>query len=342
MANADKLPVTVLTGYLGAGKTTLLNRILTGDHGKRYAVIVNEFGAIGIDNDLIVETDEEIYEMNNGCICCSVRGDLIEVLEKLLRQPGRFDAIVIETTGLADPVPVAQTFFMDDAARARTRLDAVVTVVDAKHLPLRLKDSREAEDQIAFADVILLNKTDLVAPEDLAQVEAVIRTVNPYAEIYRTQRSQIALDRILDRGVFDLQRVLSVEPAFLQAGETHEHHDCEEGCTHEHHHHGGLSAVHDVTVGSVSLRTGELDQTKFFPWIHQLTQQQGPRILRLKGILAFRAEARRYALQGVHMIVEGDHQRPWKPDEKRESRLVLIGRDLDRGRLSEGLEACLA
>ena len=220
MTSADKLPVTVLTGYLGAGKTTLLNRILTGDHGKRYAVIVNEFGEIGIDNDLIVETDEEIYEMNNGCICCTVRGDLIEVIEKLLRQPGRFDAIVIETTGLADPVPVAQTFFMDDSARAKTRLDAVVTVVDAKHLPLRLKDSREAEDQIAFADVILLNKTDLVAPEDLAHVEAVIRKVNPYAEIYRTQRSQIALDRILDRGVFDLQRVLSVEPGFLQAGES--------------------------------------------------------------------------------------------------------------------------
>jgi G3E family GTPase len=217
-----------------------------------------------------------------------------------------------------------------------------VTVVDAKHLPLRLKDSREAEDQIAFADVILLNKTDLVAPQALAEVEAVIRTVNPYAEIYRTQRSQIALDRILDRGVFDLQRVLSIEPGFLQAGESHEHHDCEQGCTHEHHHHAGLSAVHDVTVGSVSLRTGELDQNKFFPWIHQLTQQQGPRILRMKGILAFRDEARRYALQGVHMIVEGDHQRPWKPDEKRESRLVLIGRELDRGRLSEGLQACLA
>src|SRR6185295_13781811 len=236
MDTAEKLPVTLLTGYLGAGKTTLLNRILTGSHGMRFAVIVNEFGEIGIDNDLIVETDEEIYEMNNGCVCCTVRGDLIEVLEKLLRQPGRFDAIVIETTGLADPVPVAQTFLMDEGVRAKTRLDAVVTVVDAKHLPLRMKDSREAEDQIAFADVVLLNKTDLVSPAELAEVEAVIRAVNPYAEIHRTQRSEIGLDRILDRGVFDLQRALRLDPDLLapMAEEGHDDHACHAGCDHEH------------------------------------------------------------------------------------------------------------
>jgi len=159
---AAKIPVTVLTGYLGSGKTTLLNRILSENHGKKYAVIVNEFGEINIDSELIVESDEEIYEMNNGCICCTVRGDLIRVVEGLMRRPGRFDAIIVETTGLADPVPVAQTFFMDDDVRDKTALDAVVALVDAKHLPLRLKDSREAEDQIAFADVVLLNKTDLV------------------------------------------------------------------------------------------------------------------------------------------------------------------------------------
>ena len=169
---AKPIPVTVLTGYLGAGKTTLLNRILTENHGKKYAVIVNEFGEIGIDNDLIVESDEEIYEMNNGCVCCTVRGDLIRVVEGLMRRPGRFDAILVETTGLADPVPVAQTFFMDDDVRSKTRLDAVVALVDAKHLPLRLKDSREAEDQIAFADVVILNKTDLVTPEELRDVLA--------------------------------------------------------------------------------------------------------------------------------------------------------------------------
>jgi G3E family GTPase len=346
-----KLPVTLLTGYLGAGKTTLLNRILTGSHGLRFAVIVNEFGEIGIDNDLIVETDEEIYEMNNGCVCCTVRGDLIEVIERLLRQPGRFDAIVIETTGLADPVPVAQTFLMDEGARAKTRLDAVVTVVDAKHLPLRMTDSREAEDQIAFADVVLLNKTDLVSPAELAEVERVIRAVNPYAEIHRTQRSEIGLDRILDRGVFDLQRALRLEPDLLEpmSDAEHERGECHEGCDHAHHQHGHHahaggkpSAVHDVTVASISLRTGELDDKKFFPWIHRLTQERGPNILRMKGILAFRDEARRYAVQGVHMIVEGDHQRGWKEGEKRESRLVLIGRELDRDAIARGLESCRA
>ena len=191
-----QIPVTVLTGYLGSGKTTLLNRILTEDHGKRYAVIVNEFGEIGIDNDLIVESDEEIYEMNNGCVCCTVRGDLVRVVEGLTRRPGRFDAIVVETTGLADPAPVAQTFFMDDDVRAKTRLDAVVALVDAKHLPLRLKDSNEAEDQIAFADVVIVNKTDLVTPEELAAVEATIRAINPMAphSPRRTRR------RFADRG----------------------------------------------------------------------------------------------------------------------------------------------
>ena len=214
-ARTPQIPVTVLTGYLGSGKTTLLNRILSEDHGKRYAVIVNEFGEIGIDNDLIVEFDEEIYEMNNGCICCTVRGDLIRVVEGLMRRPGRFDAIIVETTGLADPVPVAQTFFMDDDVRSKTALDAVVALVDAKHLPLRLKDSREAEDQIAFADVVLLNKTDLVTSEELANVEATVRAINPHAVIHRTTRADIDLSRVLDRGAFDLSRALESDPHFL-------------------------------------------------------------------------------------------------------------------------------
>src|SRR5688572_14650938 len=189
-----QIPVTVLTGYLGSGKTTLLNRILSENHGKRYAVIVNEFGEIGIDNDLIVESDEEIYEMNNGCVCCTVRGDLIRVVEGLMKRPGKFDAILVETTGLADPVPVAQTFFMDDDVRAKTKLDAVVTVADAKHLAARLADSKEAAEQIAFADVILLNKTDLVAAAELKEIERRIRALNPYAVVHRTERCQIALD----------------------------------------------------------------------------------------------------------------------------------------------------
>ncbi|EEH12984.1 MULTISPECIES: CobW family GTP-binding protein [Brucella] len=334
---AGRIPVTVLTGYLGSGKTTLLNRILTENHGKRYAVIVNEFGEIGIDNDLIVESDEEIYEMNNGCICCTVRGDLIRVVEGLMRRPGRFDAIVVETTGLADPVPVAQTFFMDDDVRAKTGLDAVVALVDAKHLPLRLKDSREAEDQIAFADVVLINKTDLVTPEELAAVEATVRAINPHAIIHRTERASIPLDRVLDRGAFDLKRVLDNDPHFLDHDDPD--HVCGPDCDHDHDH---ASPIHDVTVKSVSLRTGEIDPAKFFPWIQNITQTQGPNILRLKGIIAFKDDPDRYVVQGVHMIIEGDHQRAWKPEEKHESRLVFIGRELDPAALKAGFENCRA
>jgi G3E family GTPase len=342
----SQIPVTVLTGYLGAGKTTLLNRILSESHGKRYAVIVNEFGEIGIDNDLIVESDEEIYEMNNGCVCCTVRGDLIRVVEGLMRRPGRFDAIVVETTGLADPAPVAQTFFMDEDVRSKTRLDAVVALVDAKHLPLRLKDSREAEDQIAFADVVVLNKTDLVTPEQLREVEATVRAINPTARIHRTTRSGVPLEEVLDRGAFDLARALESDPHFLDADDhdhdhDHDHHHHDHDHDH-HHHHGEASPIHDVTVQSVSLRGGEVDPRKFFPWIEKVTQTEGPNILRLKGILAIRDDPDRYVIQGVHMIIEGDHQRAWKDGEKHESRLVFIGRKLDEERLRRSFEACMA
>ncbi|GHD20128.1 CobW family GTP-binding protein [Tianweitania populi] len=359
-----QIPVTVLTGYLGAGKTTLLNRILSEAHGKRYAVIVNEFGEIGIDNDLIVESDEEIYEMNNGCVCCTVRGDLIRVVEGLMRRPGRFDAIVVETTGLADPVPVAQTFFMDDDVRAKTRLDAVIALVDAKHLPLRLKDSREAEDQIAFADVVVLNKVDLVSEDEVRKVEATIRAINPAAKIYRTTRSGVDLANVLDRGAFDLNRVLLNDPHFLEEAHDHDHdhdHVCGPDCghdhhhhdhghehhhhhdhDHDHHHHGDVSPIHDVTVQSISLRGGEMDPKRFFPWLDKVTQTDGPNILRLKGIIAIKDDPDRYVVQGVHMIVEGDHQRAWKDDEKHESRLVFIGRDLDREKLTRSFEACQA
>nr|WP_325263205.1 GTP-binding protein [uncultured Rhizobium sp.] len=368
---AKPIPVTVLTGYLGAGKTTLLNRILSESHGKKYAVIVNEFGEIGIDNDLIVESDEEIYEMNNGCVCCTVRGDLIRVVEGLMRRPGRFDGIIVETTGLADPVPVAQTFFMDDDVRAKTELDAVIALVDAKHLPLRLKDSREAEDQIAFADVVLINKTDLVTPEELAIVEDVVRAINPTARIYNTSRSGIDLARVLDQGAFNLERALENDPHFLDHdhedhvcgpdcghdhshdhhahdhhAHDHDHHD--HGHDHKHHdhghhaHHDAMSPIHDITVKSVSLRGGEMNPDRFFPWIQKITQAEGPNILRLKGIIAFKGDEERYVIQGVHMIVEGDHQRPWKDGEKRESRLVFIGRDLDFDKIQKSFMACQA
>ncbi|MBY5364131.1 GTP-binding protein [Rhizobium leguminosarum] len=347
------IPVTVLTGYLGAGKTTLLNRILSENHGKKYAVIVNEFGEIGIDNDLIVESDEEIYEMNNGCVCCTVRGDLIRVVEGLMRRPGRFDGIIVETTGLADPVPVAQTFFMDDDVRAKTELDAVVALVDAKHLPLRLKDSREAEDQIAFADVIIINKSDLVTPEELDVIGDIVRAINPAARVYKTSRSGVDLARVLDQGAFNLERALENDPHFLENG--HDDHVCGPDCDHDHdhdhhghqhgdhghdHHHGAMSAIHDVTVQSVSLRGGEMNPERFFPWIQKITQTQGPNILRLKGIIAFKDDPERYVVQGVHMIIEGDHQRPWKEGEKHESRLVFIGRELDREKLEASFKAC--
>lgn len=348
---ASQIPVTVLTGYLGSGKTTLLNRILSEGHGKRYAVIVNEFGEIGIDNDLIVESDEEIYEMNNGCVCCTVRGDLIRTVEGLTRRPGRFDAIVVETTGLADPAPVAQTFFMDDDVRSKTKLDAVVALVDAKHLPLRLKDSKEAEDQIAFADVIVLNKADLVSEEEMAEVEVAIRAINPSARIHKTERAGVALSEVLDRGAFDLQRAIDNDPHFLD--HDHPDHVCGPDCDHDHDHHhqhhdhhghghGAASPIHDGGVTSISLRAGQMDPKKFFPWIQKTTQMDGPNILRLKGIIALADDPDRYIIQGIHMIVEGDHQRPWKDDEARESRIVFIGRDLDAERLKRTFEACQA
>ena len=335
----SQIPVTVLTGYLGAGKTTLLNRILSENHGKKFAVVVNEFGEIGIDNDLIVESDEEIYEMNNGCICCSVRGDLIRVVEGLMKRPGSFDGILVETTGLADPAPVAQTFFMDDDVRAKSRLDAVVTVVDAKHLEARLADSSEAQEQIGFADVVLLNKTDLVSPEDLASLEQRIRAINAHAVIHRTERCALPLERVMDRGAFDLDRILSLDPSFLEDDDGHDHHDHDHdhGDDHHHHHDDHVAAS---GIASLSLRAGELDPNLFFPWIQQITQGFGPDILRLKGILAFKDDPERYVVQGIHMLIEGDHQRRWRDDEVRESRLVFIGRNLEVDLLTAGFEAC--
>src|SRR5262247_2484213 len=249
-AMSDKVPVTVLTGYLGAGKTTLLNRILSEPHGQKYAVIVNEFGEIGIDNDLVVGADEEVFEMNNGCVCCTVRGDLVRIIDGLMRRKGKFDAIIVETTGLADPAPVAQTFFMDDAVGAKTKLDAVVTVADAKWLSDRLKDAPEAKNQVAFADVILVNKTDLVAPEELTELEARIRGINPYARLHRTERAKIDINEVLGRNAFDLDRILEIEPSFLDAEDHHHDHDHDHH-DHGHHHHGnGLKHYHDEEMQS--------------------------------------------------------------------------------------------
>ena len=345
---SDKIPVTVLTGYLGAGKTTLLNRILSEPHGKKYAVIVNEFGEIGIDNDLVVGADEEVFEMNNGCVCCTVRGDLIRIIDGLLRRKGQFDGILVETTGLADPAPVAQTFFADETVGKKTSLDAVVTVADAKWLKDRLKDAPEAKNQIAFADVIVLNKTDLVSKPELAEVEARIRGINPYAKLHRTERCQVALADVLERGAFDLDRILEIEPEFLEAGDDHDHHHHDHDHHHDHghdhsHSHGGLKHYHDEDMQSLSLRTDKpLDPTKFMPWLQNLVASEGQKILRSKGILAFTDDDDRYVFQGVHMMLEGDHQRKWKDGEPRESRVVFIGRELPEQLIRDGFAECIA
>jgi G3E family GTPase len=349
---SEKVPVTVLTGYLGAGKTTLLNRILSEPHGKKYAVIVNEFGEIGIDNDLVVDAYEEVFEMNNGCICCTVRGDLVRILDGLMRRKGKFDAVIVETTGLADPAPVAQTFFVDENVGRKTRLDAVVTVADAKWLSERLKDAPEAKNQIAFADVILVNKTDLVSADELRDVEGRIRAINPYAKLHRTERAQIPLAEVLDRNAFDLDRILDIEPEFLEAEEDHDHHHAHGHDHHDHDHghhhhdghsHKGIKHYHDEDMQSVSLKTDRpLDPDKFFPWVQNLVQTEGPNILRCKGILSFKDDNDRFVFQGVHMILDGDHQRPWAKGEKRDSRIVFIGRNLLEDKIRRGFESCIA
>ena len=335
---SEKIPVTLLTGYLGAGKTTLLNRILTEDHGHKFAVIVNEFGEIGIDNDLVIGADEEVFEMNNGCICCTVRGDLIRIIEGLMKRRGKFDAILIETTGLADPAPVAQTFFVDQDVQDQARLDAVVTVADAKWLADRLKDAPEAKSQIAFADVIILNKQDLVTPEEMREVEARIRAINPYAKLHRTSRCDVPLDAVLGRNAFELDRILEIEPDFLEVDD-HDHH----GHDHGHGNGHGLKHYHDEEMQSLAMRIdGDVDPHRFMPWINHITQKDGPNILRSKGILAFKGEAKRFVFQGVHMILDGDLQRLWKDGEKRESKIVFIGRHLKEDELREGFMACKA
>jgi G3E family GTPase len=312
------IPVSVLTGFLGAGKTTLLNRVLSEQHGRRVAVLINEFGEIGIDPELVIRSDEHVVEMNNGCICCSVRGDLIAAIRRLLDEPEPFERILIETTGLADPAPVIQSFFVDEALRRGTRLDAIVTVVDALHIEQHW-GTEEAIEQVAFADVLVLNKLDVAAPEAVRRVEARLRSLNPLARLHRSVQSDVPLAAILDVAAFDLSRALAIDPELL-VDSAHEH---------------------DASVGSVSLsRKGSVDERALNKWLYELVRDRGPDLYRLKGILNVGDARRRFVLQGVHMLLDGRPGLAWRPDEERVSRLVFIGKNLDRDALTRAFEAC--
>ena len=322
----ERVPVTVVTGFLGSGKTTLVNYILSENHGKRIAVIENEFGEIGIDDALVIDAEEEIFEMNNGCICCTVRGDLIRILGTLMKRKDKFDYILVETTGLADPAPVAQTFFVDDEIRNQLRLDAIITVVDAKHLALHLFEEKEvgieneALEQLAFADRVLVNKIDLVSEEELLRVEGQIRSINAGASIVRTQMSKVDLDWVLNVHAFELSRVLEVDPQFLDETEH----------------------LHDQSITSVGIEAeGAVDLEKINDWLGWLLRERGVDIFRMKGIINVKDFDKRFVFQGVHMLFDGQPDREWGVGERRNNKMIFIGRNLDRAELNSRFAACL-
>ena len=326
LTKLNKIPVTILTGYLGAGKTTLLNRILTEKHHQKIAVIVNEYGEVGIDNQLVVDADEEILEMNNGCICCTVRGDLIRILRTLVfsMEQGKvkFDRVLIETTGLADPAPVAQTFFMDELLSEKFEVDSIITVVDSKHITRHLDGHDEAQEQIAFADVIILNKTDLVSNDDLQSLERRLTNINAAAKRLHAQNCNINLRDILGINTFDVNRKLEIDPHFLE----------------DHHHHD-----HDDKVSSIAFREDKpLDLEKVDQWMNYLVRKKGEDLLRYKGILHIKGMENRVVFQGLHMLFSGYPDRKWKENETRLSELVFIGKDLNKEELEQQFKNCIA
>lgn len=331
-----RIPVTLLTGFLGAGKTTLLNRILTEPHGERYAVVVNEFGEAGIDLDLLTTTDEELFEMSNGCVCCTVRGDLVRTLHQLLARGDAFTGVIIETTGLANPGPVAQTLFVDPELQTRFYLDSIVTVVDSLHLEQALASGSEAEEQLAFADQIVLNKRSLVSAERLDQVRHLIQRYNHRAPIHETDYAELPLQQLMGVGSFDLAQIELHDPHFREAPHDHVH---DEHCEH---HHDAFADHHDVAITSVLLQSTEaMDAERLYHWLSDHLAQHGEQVLRVKGIIHAQGEDRQLVVQAVHQLMEGDFKRPWG-DAERTSRLVLIGRDLDEQTLVNGFQACIA
>ena len=441
------IPVTILTGFLGSGKTTLLNRILSEEHGKRIAVIENEFGEVGIDQALVINADEEIFEMSNGCICCTVRGDLIRVLGNLMKRRDKFDYVLVETTGLADPGPVAQTFFMDDEIRAEFALDGIVTLVDAAHVEQQIGRSDESAEQIAFADVLVLNKTDLVDDDAIDRIEARVRDMNRMARVIRSERADVSVDTVLNLGAFDLDQVLERRPTFLEpeypfewtgvysldagryelsladgpdpamslvivpgqgtddaalresaewcvrryaepadvvspAGEIaagrhlslqldapgrksfflevdtqarvglYAQHSAEEFDMQLTRANGEAVPAevertwvaqheHDDEVGSIAIeKEGNVDPNKLNAWLSELLIERGVDIFRMKGFISLAGESRRFVFQGVHMLFDGQPDRPWG-DAPRRNQLVFIGRKLHEQSMRQGFEACL-
>jgi len=325
MNQQDMVPVTILTGFLGSGKTTLLNRILQEDHGHRIAVIENEFGEVGVDNDIIEKSDEQIVEMNNGCICCTVRGDLIRILGDLKERRDKgalaFDRVVIETTGMADPGPVAQTFFTDEEIGGYYLLDSILTLVDAKHAEKQLDEFHEAQEQVGFADKVLLSKTDLVSEADVERLAERIKRMNPRAPIKPVHFGNAPLEEVLDLRGFNLNAILEIDPEFLTSI-AHEHHD---------------------EVESFVFRSDKpFNGDKLEQFLSGMIQVYGPDLLRYKGVLWMKGNARRVVFQGVHMMMGGDLGKPWAKGEKKASILVFIGKKLPRDLFIAGLEQCLA
>lgn len=318
-----EIPVTIVTGFLGSGKTTLLNRMLTESHGKKIAVVLNEIGDVNLDSELVVQSlGEELKVMNNGCLCCTVRGDLTRAAKDLLKSSVQFDHLVIETTGMADPSPVAQTFFMDEQLQQSYFLDAIVTVVDSYHIEKNLKTVKETQDQVGFADVIILNKTDLVAPEKLSEVEKMIRGINGVSKIFKTQKCSLPISEVLGIGAFDLQDRVKIDPSILE--EFHDH-------------------SHDDEIQSIYIEEKRpLDLDKLNSFMALLVNELGEQVLRSKGVINIKDNPLRVVFQGVHMTVGSSPDREWAQGEERKTQMVFIGRHLPKEVLAEGLSLCVA